>query len=585
MFDAQQENIQKRYALLWVFVICVFLVRLFVVFFSGIPLGVDEIQYAVWSKHVAWGYHSKPPFIAWVIASSTALIHGYPLAQVRLFSPVCYLITSILLYATAKRLFCREVAAWVLFSFTVLLAVSFGALLMSTDALLLMFWSLALYLCVRVLEKSSVFNWVILGIAIGVGSLAKYTALIFWVSLIVFFIIQSDKRYLLKSPYLYLSILISAAVLLPNILWNAQHHFASLGHLLHHNVNITGPSSHLGRLFNFLFSQLGVFSPIFFPLLIWLLFRKSYVNQDWRFNFLRCFSLIMLVAICIEALLARAYANWAVVAYASGIIVVVHYLVTSKQQVWLKINAYAMVLVMCVVYIAILAVGINHLPHKWVPKTLRRSHAWKLFGHDVAMLHQIYPHAKFIFNDRKYWAPIVYYSGIPYNQILAYDNAFDFAADTVASFLNYHVDSYIQLSPHTDIANTMKLLKIHYIDGRFWAVSTYHWMDYPTEFVTEYHPLFAGPSYYVSGYDNTTFQSFYSFYRLSLSHLYMTAPLTQRSLLHEVPLHQQYIYITDRMYPELSLPLSFHIEPLNNMLPNLPHSEVINAYLLKPKEL
>ncbi len=40
---------------------------------SGLDLYVDEAQYWTWSQALAWGYFSKPPMIAAVIAATTSV--------------------------------------------------------------------------------------------------------------------------------------------------------------------------------------------------------------------------------------------------------------------------------------------------------------------------------------------------------------------------------------------------------------------------------------------------------------------------------------------------------------------------------
>lgn len=574
----------KFEATLWLFVGAVFFVRVLVLFLFKMPLGVDEIQYAVWSKHLAWGYHSKPPMIAWTIALSTYLAHGFPLVQVRLFSPVCYLITSIFLYLTTDRLFDRKTALWVLLSFTSLLAVGFGSLLMTTDALLLMFWSIGLYLLSRIMLRPRMFDWLLLGVAIGLGALSKYTAMVFWLALILFVWVQKDQRHLLKSFGLYLAVALSFAILAPNIMWNANHHFASFGHVLHHNIDLSGPSIHLKGFFNFLFSQFGVFSPIFFPLLIWLLAAKPYKNQDWKFNFLRCFSLVMLFAVCFEALFSRAYANWAIVAYAAGTILVVQQLLAYKQQLWLKINTYAMLAIIGVVYIFILAVGIDHLPHKMVPKTLRRSLVWQQFASDVDMLHQLYPDAKFVFDNRKYWASSVYYSGIPVTDVLAYDGSADFQPDALGTFLKYHIDDALQLTQQSSLGNTKKLSEYHFWNGKLWQKSFYRWPNAPDHFVIEYHELHHNPVYFRRGYDIYKSDLYFLFYYDYTRHLSFNLPMSSAGIQQARNPNQRYIYVMDRSYPDLALPLAFKVQSLDSMLPHLPNSDqVVNVLLLSPK--
>lgn len=63
----------------------------------------DEAQYWFWAKHPAWGYYSKPPVIAWLIAASTA-VFGDGNFGVKMLSPLLALATGGVLYATARRL-------------------------------------------------------------------------------------------------------------------------------------------------------------------------------------------------------------------------------------------------------------------------------------------------------------------------------------------------------------------------------------------------------------------------------------------------------------------------------------------------
>src|SRR4051794_6724481 len=45
------------------------------VWLAGDPINLypDEAQYWLWSRHLAFGYFSKPPLLPWIIAATTAL--------------------------------------------------------------------------------------------------------------------------------------------------------------------------------------------------------------------------------------------------------------------------------------------------------------------------------------------------------------------------------------------------------------------------------------------------------------------------------------------------------------------------------
>ncbi len=47
--------------------------RLAALFLTPLELYPDEAQYWLWSRTLDWGYVSKPPMIAWLIAATTRI--------------------------------------------------------------------------------------------------------------------------------------------------------------------------------------------------------------------------------------------------------------------------------------------------------------------------------------------------------------------------------------------------------------------------------------------------------------------------------------------------------------------------------
>ena len=78
----------------------VVLLRAVVMLASGAGLHVDEAQYWDWSRHLAWGYWSKPPGIAALIAASTWLA-GDSVLGVRLLAMVGWGLSAAILGALA----------------------------------------------------------------------------------------------------------------------------------------------------------------------------------------------------------------------------------------------------------------------------------------------------------------------------------------------------------------------------------------------------------------------------------------------------------------------------------------------------
>ena len=86
--------------LVFIFLISITCLRIYSLYTSPIELSVDEAQYWDWSRNIEFGYFTKPPIIAWVIALSTT-IFGNEEWAVRLCSPLIHLLIAIVLWGTS----------------------------------------------------------------------------------------------------------------------------------------------------------------------------------------------------------------------------------------------------------------------------------------------------------------------------------------------------------------------------------------------------------------------------------------------------------------------------------------------------
>ncbi|RYG00101.1 MAG: hypothetical protein EON94_10125, partial [Caulobacteraceae bacterium] len=78
------------------------IVRLVTLFASPLELYPDEAQYWLWSRTLDWGYYSKPPMVAWLIWTTTA-IGGDAEPWVRLSSPLLHAGTTLCVYGIGRR--------------------------------------------------------------------------------------------------------------------------------------------------------------------------------------------------------------------------------------------------------------------------------------------------------------------------------------------------------------------------------------------------------------------------------------------------------------------------------------------------
>ncbi len=136
----------------------------------GITLYVDEAQYWTWSQQPAWGYFSKPPGIMALIWLSTALF-GDGLLGVKALSMLCYPLAAAVCWKIAHRLYDERTAYWSAIAVLTLPIFSWLGLFVSTDALLTLFWSAALWAYLRALDHNRWRDWLILGGLCGLGLL------------------------------------------------------------------------------------------------------------------------------------------------------------------------------------------------------------------------------------------------------------------------------------------------------------------------------------------------------------------------------------------------------------------------------
>ena len=134
----------------------------------GISLYIDEAQYWTWAQHLDWGYFSKPPGVATLIWLSTALF-GDGMVGVKALSMLCYPLAAAACWGIARRLYDERVAFWSAVAVLTLPIFSWLGLFVSTDALLTLFWALALWAFLRALDSDVWGDWLLLGVVCGLG--------------------------------------------------------------------------------------------------------------------------------------------------------------------------------------------------------------------------------------------------------------------------------------------------------------------------------------------------------------------------------------------------------------------------------
>lgn len=315
--------------------------RVLVLLVDPNSLYADETQYWLWSRDVDWGYFSKPPMIAWIIAATTSVFGDADWA-VRLAAPFLHTLTAIMLGLTAARLFDARVGAFTALGWATMPAVWLSSTIISTDAVLMAGFSTALYALVRLREGPDWRFALILGAAAGYAFLSKYAAIYLLIGLGISVVIDAPSRRALISLQGAAALALFAVVIAGNVIWNAQHDFATVSHTAA-NANWSGTLFRPQELADFLTGQLGVFGPVFFCVLIVAIIT---VLRDTRFEWDAARPRLMLIGFCVpvllivsaQAFISRAHANWAASAYLTGLILVIAFLMQGPA--WRRWTLY-----------------------------------------------------------------------------------------------------------------------------------------------------------------------------------------------------------------------------------------------------
>jgi 4-amino-4-deoxy-L-arabinose transferase-like glycosyltransferase len=126
-----------------IFIAALSALRLGLMIVSPLNLHGDEAQYWAWAQDLDWGYFTKPPMIAWVIAATTALFGDAEWA-VRLSSPILHALTAYMIFRTARLIYTAQTGFWAAVIYMLMPAVWLSSGIVSTDVPLLLAWIIAL---------------------------------------------------------------------------------------------------------------------------------------------------------------------------------------------------------------------------------------------------------------------------------------------------------------------------------------------------------------------------------------------------------------------------------------------------------
>ena len=241
---------------------------------SRLELTFDEAYYFLWSRSLAFGYLDHPPMVALLIRASTDLFGNSELG-IRALSLILVGALPALIGLIAWRLFrSSETVALAVVMWIAMPLVLAGAVFVTPDAPLVLFWTLGLAALAELLRTGKA-QWLLaLGVALGLALESKFTAAFFGAGVGLAFITTPSLRRWLISPVSVAALAIALTLFAPFVVWNAEHGWSTflkqLGRAPPHGF---APF----YLVEFLAAQIGLMNPLVFAALV-----SAGAAMSWR---------------------------------------------------------------------------------------------------------------------------------------------------------------------------------------------------------------------------------------------------------------------------------------------------------------
>ncbi|MCA9282727.1 MAG: glycosyltransferase family 39 protein [Phycisphaeraceae bacterium] len=225
----------------WIIIALVTIARIvFLVWFSPYELTGDEAHYWEWSRRPALSYYTKGPGVAWVIAASTSIL-GTSEATVRLPAVLASACAMVFVAGLGAAVMPNSKRAPVcaLLVYLCVPAYHAVALLMTIDGPMIACWlgaALGAAWAMRGMMRGgrALGAHAMLGAAIGIGFLFKYTILLMLVGVVCAWIGSRGSIRGKWMPGAALGLAVAIACASPVLIWNQQHGWPTVAHLLGH---------------------------------------------------------------------------------------------------------------------------------------------------------------------------------------------------------------------------------------------------------------------------------------------------------------------------------------------------------------
>lgn len=286
----------------WLALLVVAPLGLRVAFAAVVPLSPDEAYYAAWAGNLELSYLDHPPMCAWMMRLGVELF-GATSIGVRSPGFLLGIALPLLLYAAARRFgVTPRGALTAVAAASATLLLSAGAVIVTPDTPLALFFALATYFAARQLARPSAGNATLLGLSLALCVASKMTG----VALAGAVLIAPGLGTLRHRA---LAFGLAASGLAPSLVWNAAHDYPMFTFHAARMAERGGLTlQYLGEFASAQVALLCVGPAVWLGAFYWGSRRRASPSPAWRFAAYA--SALPLAATCGLSLVTKVEANW-----------------------------------------------------------------------------------------------------------------------------------------------------------------------------------------------------------------------------------------------------------------------------------
>ena len=369
---------------------------------AWMEFGNDEVYYWTYALYPDWSHFDHPPMVGWVIQLFSLNLLLDSEFFIRLASVVFMTANTYIIFRIGKELKDARAGLYAALLYTAsIYAFVITGIFIMPDTPLMLFWLLATWMALRVIarhhsvkteEAIQKKNLLLFGLFAGLAMLSKYSGVFLWVGMGLYILIFNRKQ--LKNPYLYLSLLISAACCIPILYWNLQNNFVSFSF---HGARVGGNKLNFSTFGTEIAGEFFYNNPVNFVLAIIAViavFKKQLILEKPIQRLILCIALPMIALFWVFSLTRPTLPHWNSPAYILLILLSAAYL-RDKQpnnQSLPKsiIAALSVLLITLIVSVAEIKTGFIPLDKHSDPEEIGRDdftidmYGWRQLGEKFA---------------------------------------------------------------------------------------------------------------------------------------------------------------------------------------------------------